>query len=210
MDRLTTDNPQDNLSTLLNFVFAKDRRAVLTNVGGEDNIDLCEYVSREARELGCPMTAEDVMDGCCSECDCPLAVLNTTAIQAAELRARLMMIEDILGDTYDLDHLRDLLKAEREGRLMVLPCKVGDTIYAIPSKVNRELNVINRHPENNRVYTQTVQEISFFPDGVYLLKCFGGLQVHDSRFFRETWFLSQEEAEAALAKDNNVPTKEEV
>lgn len=103
----------------------------------------------------------------------------------------------------------EIAKAEVEGRLVVLPCKVGDTIYAIPSKVNRQLNVINRHPENNRVYTQTVQNISFFPDGVYLLKCFDGLQVHHSLFFRETWFLTKEEAEAALAKDNNVPTKKE-
>lgn len=109
----------------------------------------------------------------------------------------------------NIDHLRELMAAEKEGRLRVLPCKVGDTIYAIPSKVNRELNVINRHPENNRVYTQTVQEISFFQDGVYLLKCCDGLQMHHSQFFRETWFLTQEEAEAALAKDNNVPTKEE-
>ena len=27
------------------------------------------------------------------------------------------------------DHLRDLLQAEQDGRLVVLPCKVGDTIY---------------------------------------------------------------------------------
>lgn len=108
-----------------------------------------------------------------------------------------------------LNHLMDLYDAEKEGRLVVLPCKVGDTIYAIPSKVNRQLNVLNRHPENNRVYTQTVQQISFFLDGVYLLKCCDGLLMHHSQFFRETWFLTREEAEAALAKDNNVPTKEE-
>lgn len=28
-----------------------------------------------------------------------------------------------------IDHLRDLLQAEQDGRLVVLPCKVGDTIY---------------------------------------------------------------------------------
>lgn len=28
-----------------------------------------------------------------------------------------------------IDHLRDLLQAEQTGRLVVLPCKVGDTIY---------------------------------------------------------------------------------
>ena len=28
-----------------------------------------------------------------------------------------------------IDHLRDLLQAEQDGRLVVLPCKVGDSIY---------------------------------------------------------------------------------
>lgn len=28
-----------------------------------------------------------------------------------------------------IDHLRELSQAEKEGRLVVLPCKVGDTIY---------------------------------------------------------------------------------
>lgn len=32
-------------------------------------------------------------------------------------------------DIGSIDHLRDLLHAERGGRLVVLPCKVGDTIY---------------------------------------------------------------------------------
>ena len=207
MDRLTTDNRETNLQTLLNYAYAKDKAVHLVFGNDEDNIPLDEYIAHEACEHGCNKTAKSVMEGGCMECDCPIAILNAVAIQAAELRARLMMIEDILGDTYDLDHLRELIEAERKGRLVVLPCKVGDTIYAIPSKVNRELNVINRHPENNRVYTQTVTDISFFPDGVYLLKCFGGIQVHDSRFFGETWFLTREEAEAALAKDNNVPGK---
>lgn len=44
---------------------------------------------------------------------------------------RLAAIEDILGDEYDLDELRDLLQAKREGRCVVLPCKIGDTLYRI-------------------------------------------------------------------------------
>ena len=113
MDRLTTDTPETNLQTLLNYAFAKDQRVVLAYADGEDNIDLCEYISREAsHRFGCNMTKDDVMDGGCGECDCPLTVLNITAVQAAELRGRLKMIEDILGDTYDLDHLRELLAAD--------------------------------------------------------------------------------------------------
>lgn len=34
---------------------------------------------------------------------------------------RLAAIEDILGDEYDLDRLRELVQADREGRCVVLP-----------------------------------------------------------------------------------------
>lgn len=44
---------------------------------------------------------------------------------------RLLDIEDILGDDYDLDRLRELVKADREGRCVVLPCKPGKTVYKI-------------------------------------------------------------------------------
>lgn len=33
-------------------------------------------------------------------------------------------------DIGSIDHLRDLLQAEKEGRLVVLPCKVGDHVWA--------------------------------------------------------------------------------
>lgn len=33
-----------------------------------------------------------------------------------------------------IDHIRDLLQAETDGRLVVLPCKVGDTVYVIGEK----------------------------------------------------------------------------
>lgn len=42
---------------------------------------------------------------------------------------RLAQIEDILGDDYDLDRLRELVQADRDGRCVVLPCKIGDKIY---------------------------------------------------------------------------------
>ena len=34
---------------------------------------------------------------------------------------RLSAIEDVLGDEYDLDRLRDLVQADREGRCVVIP-----------------------------------------------------------------------------------------
>ncbi|MFQ7159921.1 MAG: hypothetical protein ACLRPX_09975 [Ruthenibacterium sp.] len=42
---------------------------------------------------------------------------------------RLAAIEDILGDEYDLDKLREMVQAKREGRCVVLPCKIDDDVY---------------------------------------------------------------------------------
>ena len=44
---------------------------------------------------------------------------------------RLKKIEDILGDEYDLDKLMELVQAKREGRCVVLPCKIGDPVWRL-------------------------------------------------------------------------------
>ena len=43
-------------------------------------------------------------------------------------------MEDILGDEYDLDRLRKLLEADRDGRCVVLPAKMGDDVWLIVTK----------------------------------------------------------------------------
>lgn len=42
---------------------------------------------------------------------------------------RLGKIEDILGDDYDLEKLRELLEAKRDGRCVVFKFGMGSTIY---------------------------------------------------------------------------------
>ena len=44
---------------------------------------------------------------------------------------RLTAIEDILGDEYDLDELREMVQAKREGRCVVLPCKFGGPVWRL-------------------------------------------------------------------------------
>ena len=41
---------------------------------------------------------------------------------------RLQRIEDILGEDYDLDRLREIVEADRDGLCVVLPCKPGDIL----------------------------------------------------------------------------------
>lgn len=39
---------------------------------------------------------------------------------------RLSDIEDILGDTYDLDRLRELVEADKQGRVKIYPSGAGN------------------------------------------------------------------------------------
>lgn len=50
---------------------------------------------------------------------------DTVRACAMEFYWRLKKIEDIIGDNYNLDHFRELVEADREGRCVVLPCKEG-------------------------------------------------------------------------------------
>jgi len=97
-----------------------------------------------------------------------------------------------------LNKLADYEDAEENGLLVHLPCKVGDTVYAIPSETNYRLNIANGYPANNRVYKQRVNRIEFFENNVFLLTTCDGTQAHHSAFFNNTWFLSEKEAEQAL------------
>lgn len=56
---------------------------------------------------------------------------------------RLVTIEDILGDKYDLDRLRELAQADREGRCVVIrPNSVTDDNYKI---ICRKINAEDIH-----------------------------------------------------------------
>lgn len=72
--------------------------------------------------------------------------------QTGEAAYRLAIIEDILGDDYDLDRLRDLVEADREGR-----CVVAD---APPSPGKRYvLRAMCRYcPDNYRIGPRCFQQ----------------------------------------------------
>ncbi|MEE0264981.1 MAG: hypothetical protein UD936_05075 [Acutalibacteraceae bacterium] len=98
MKRLTTDCPKTNTEVLLNYAQARDRRVVLLYANGRTNVDLYEHIAELANKKGCHCTVDDLRKGCCLgiDCDedCEVAILNTVATQAAELRARLKYYED--------------------------------------------------------------------------------------------------------------------
>lgn len=95
--RLTTDKPMGNFETMMNFAYAKGDNVVLRYGARKCDIDLCEYMETVANCQFIGLEAEDYMEGACLECDsnCPFGILYTVAVQAAELRERLKMYEDL-------------------------------------------------------------------------------------------------------------------
>lgn len=87
---------------------------------------------------------------------------------------------------------------------VVLPCKIGDDVYIIPSKTNFDLNAIFGLEVNNRVHHQKIATIVFTKDGWYMTgtadAVYGTGRIYLDMFYKETWFLTREEAEAVLAK----------
>lgn len=93
-------------------------------------------------------------------------------------------------------------RAEEQGRLIRLPCGIGADVYFVPSKTNFKLNILQRYPESNRVYHQKVKRITFTENGWYL-ECAKDLEyatghILVEKLYKETWFLTQAEAEQRL------------
>ena len=110
---------------------------------------------------------------------------------------RLKSIEDILGGDYNLDRLRELVQADREGRCVVLPCMIGDTVYVLNHHLGRvfENEVAGfsvGYPSDNRNNVSTVYV------GKYGSKTFRRWKFQR---FGKTVFLTREEAEAALREE---------
>lgn len=93
--------------------------------------------------------------------------------KADEIALKLMRLAD-LESLCSYTRLRELAEADKDGRVVVLPCKVGDTVYRIFNPPSRE-PVISAH---------TLMSVDYI---VRWIDKFG-----------KTVFLTREEAEKAL------------
>ena len=148
-----------------------------------------------------------------------LALLYTAAWSYAELRGRLMQYEDTgltpeeidmdheaaeqlrhLCRNCDLDRLEKLAEADKDGRLVVLPCKVGDTLWVTGrDNVPREMEL--EAPDIRAVCTDEdnlCMSTCNKPDGccAYRLR-------NDGADVGKSVFLTREEAEKALEATQN-------
>lgn len=107
--------------------------------------------------------------------------------------------ENAIGKGCDCDRLRELVEADRDGRCVVLPCKVGDTVYLLNHHLGRIFeNVVSSfsvgYGSNNKNTINTV----------YIGKC-GSKTFRKWKFQQigKTVFLDREAAEAALKGESD-------
>lgn len=104
--------------------------------------------------------------------------------KADEIALKLMRLAD-LESLCSYDRIRELAEADKDGRVVVLPCKVGDTVWRI---------VRDGEPHITR---DEVRDMYFADDMTPCVELVGG-RVTFTEKFGKTVFLSREEAEKAL------------
>lgn len=103
---------------------------------------------------------------------------------------RLAEIEDILGDDYDLDRLKELVEADKEGRCVVLPCKVGESVWEVLDVCNFPGDCHETQTCKGCEYREIFKEKLAF--SLYMISRNGKLE--------PPYYASEKEAEAALEK----------
>ena len=162
---------------------------------------LTEWNGRQPRDAYYPRCFEEPCYGRgCKINDCPfetavcerLAAYEDTGLmpeevlpkdKADEIALKLMRLAD-LESLCSYDHLRELAEADKEGRLVVLPCKVGDTVYfaLLGRIIEKQVFSIVSFSNSTRIYCGGTSEY-FRPEDI-----------------GKTFFLAREEAEKALAE----------
>lgn len=200
MKRLTT-NDTNHILALLNMFYAEDNEVMVRGGGPEpDYADttLVELIRRIANTHNLTIAAEDaeslgdemydaMFDGV-DTVEGVVGLLRAAAVQAAEMRGRLEMIEDILGGDYNLDRLRELVEADREGRCVVLP---ATTVFELTWDAGPECDMICPVSIDGEGQCDFCDHGQMF---VYERKCTQEL----AEQIGKNVFLTREEAEAAL------------
>lgn len=108
--------------------------------------------------------------------------------QNEQLREAAALVKDwsdlctIVGECGGIDRVRALAEADRGGRLVVLPCKVGDTVYfaLLGRIIEKQVFSIVSFSNSIRIYCDGTSEY-FRPEDI-----------------GKTFFLTHEQAEKAL------------
>ena len=160
---------------------------------------LTEWNGGQTRHAYYPRCFEEPCYGSgCKIKDCPfetavcerLAAYEDTGLTPEQCENAKVIIESAFSDdTSKAERIRELLKADKDGRLVVLPCKVGQRVFALMDKHISECEVKQIGMGNK------IGFIGLEPIGARGREY--GVALNG---FGKTVFLSREEAEKALQK----------
>jgi hypothetical protein len=143
----------------------------------------------------------DPWDWCGLDKECKRDCLEPTPCKIPALARKLAEYEDTGMTPEDIKKVQDalnpipfkrfyeIMEAERDGRCVVLPCKVGDTVYMVFDVPHKE--VVEKHVVEITVWTN--HDRVEFSDG----DCFT-IWDKDMKLWDKTVFLTFAEAVAAL------------
>lgn len=127
-----------------------------------------------------------------------LADYEDTGMTPEAFQSYVVFLQDLIGNqkaSEALDRFRQLVKADRDGRLVVLPCKPGDTVYEVTSrKTISEYRVKAIRVELFCTFIEWDIVAGFVDKSIF------GVPVDE---IGKTVFLTHEEAEEALEGKRN-------
>lgn len=100
--------------------------------------------------------------------------------------AKVIIESAFSNDTSKAERIRELLKADRDGRLVVLPCKVGDTVYFRTYDCNGTVDLGIQPHKVTAIVGHAIVRGGYTDVGL------------PSGQYGVSWFLTSEEAEEAL------------
>ena len=105
------------------------------------------------------------------------------------------LLESALKNYGSHDRMKELAEADKDGRVVVLPCKVGDMVWVIA------------HPWTDKLQKKPlvayVNGMKLFPHGLYVNVLFDTIKINGTRDYGisrigKTVFLTREEAKKAM------------
>lgn len=137
----------------------------------------------QCRELPCPY------NGSCSQRKVweRLKAYEDTGLEPGQCENAKAIIESAFSDdTSKAERIRELLKADKDGRLVVLPCKVGDTVYFRTYDCNGKVDLGIQPHKVTAVVGNAIVRGEYTDVGL------------SQGQYGVSWFLTREEAEKAL------------
>ena len=171
---------------------------------GDDLLDAIAFINPDDAEglYNLRDIAEHGSDELLYEIANRLAEYEDTRLEPEKIVFLKNVVDDAFSDKPEFtEHIRELLRTEKDGRLVALPCKVGDTLWVTGrDNVPREMEL--EAPDIRTVCTDEdnlcMSTCNRKPDGfcAYRLR-------NDGADIGKTVFLTREEAEKALEAREN-------